>query len=257
MTVFDALILGMLQGLTEFLPVSSSGHLVLAQELLDVKNNGIAFEVVVHLGSLLAVLIYFRTRIVEIIKSIFDKTLIYPRKIILFIFIGSLPAVVAVLFFKDFFEEAFSNPYLTSIMLIITGIILSSTQFIKIGSEQMKYKSSIIMGIGQALAIMPGISRSGTTIAIGMMAKVKPSEAAEFSFLLSIPAILGAVLFKYDELSSISADLTGLYLIGLVTSFIFSLIAVYAVLKIINKGKFQYFGYYCLAAGVFGLYLFL
>ena len=111
------------------------------------------------------------------------------------------------------------------------------------------------MGIGQAMAIMPGISRSGTTIVAGMHSGVKPSEAAEFSFLLSVPAILGAFVFKFDELMLIGTDLIGQYIVGIIVTFVSSLFAIYAVLKLIKKGKFEYFAYYCFAAGALGLYL--
>jgi undecaprenyl-diphosphatase len=247
--------LGLLQGLTEFLPVSSSGHIVLTQNLLGVKQTGVTFEVLVHLGSLLAVVIYFRVRFKNLILSLFDSEQTTDRKTILFLILGTLPAVVAVLFFKDFFEESFSNPSLTSFMLILTGLILLSSRFNKKGNKNISTISAIIMGIGQAMAIMPGISRSGTTIVAGMHSGVKPSEAAEFSFLLSVPAILGAFVFKFDELMLIGTDLIGQYIVGIIVTFVSSLFAIYAVLKLIKKGKFEYFAYYCFAAGALGLYL--
>jgi undecaprenyl-diphosphatase len=254
---FDAAILGILQGLTEFLPVSSSGHLVLAQAMLGVKQSGVSFEVLVHLGSLLAVLTYFRVRILRLIRSLFDSRMVAERKIVLWLIIGTLPAVVAVLLFKDFFEQAFSNPVMTSVMLFVTGFILISTGFFKKGIGNITLPRALAMGVGQALAIIPGISRSGTTIATGMISGVEPSEAAEFSFLLSIPAILGAVVFKADDLLAVESALMSHYLVGLVTTFVASLFAVYAVLALIKRGKFVYFGYYCFAAGALGLYLFL
>lgn len=257
MTYFDAIILGILQGLTEFLPVSSSGHLVLAQALLDVKVPGVSFEIIVHLGSLLAVIVYFRASIVRLIRSLFDKTMVTERKMIWLLIIGTVPAVLAVLLFKDFFEAAFSRPVMTAVMLFVTGAILLSTHFFKVGVKQAKPGSAILMGIGQALAIIPGISRSGTTIAVGMMAGVKPSEAAEFSFLLAVPAILGAVVFKLDELVSINTAVLGQYVTGALVTFVASIFAVYALLAAIKKGKFLYFGFYCFAAGGVGLYLFL
>lgn len=255
MTYIDVVVLGLLQGLTEFLPVSSSGHLVLSQLLLGVKQPGVSFEVLVHLGSLLAVIIYFRSRFRNLILSLFDSNKKSDRKTILFLFLGTLPAVVAVLFFKDFFEQSFSNSKLTSIMLIFTGIILLSSRFSKKGDKDISILAAIIMGVGQALAIIPGISRSGTTIVAGMHSGVKPSEAAEFSFLLSIPAILGAVVFKFDDLMLISSDLIFHYFVAILVTFLFSLFAVYGVLTIIKKGKFEYFAYYCFAAGAVGLYL--
>ncbi|MFQ5453144.1 MAG: undecaprenyl-diphosphate phosphatase [Candidatus Zixiibacteriota bacterium] len=257
MSFFDAVILGILQGLTEFLPVSSSGHLVLAQIVLGVKQSGVTFEVLVHFGSLLAVIIYFQKKIIRLFKSLFDKNLKYERQQITFLAIGTVPAVIAFLLFKDFFEQAFSNPILTSVMLIITGLILLSTKFFETGGGKTTFISALIIGIAQAAAIIPGLSRSGTTISVGMIAKVKPSEAAEFSFLLAIPAIAGAVIFKINDLLSMDSSLIIQYLLGVIITFITSLLAIYAVLTLIKKGKFVYFAYYCFAVGIVGLYLFL
>ncbi|UCD64993.1 MAG: undecaprenyl-diphosphate phosphatase [Candidatus Zixiibacteriota bacterium] len=257
MSFYDALILGILQGLTEFLPVSSSGHLVLAQAILKVKESGVSFEVLVHLGSLLAVIIYFRLRILTLIKSLFNRGMVRERRIVICLVVGTLPAVVAALLFRGFFESAFSNPVMTSVMLFVTGLILVSTAFVGKSTRDIALLSAVAMGVGQALAIMPGISRSGTTIAAGMLAGVKPSEAAEFSFLLAIPAILGAVIFKADTLLEISRALIAPYAVGALVALASSLFAVYAVLAVIRRGKFVYFGYYCFAAGAVGLYLFV
>jgi len=257
MTYFDALLLGILQGLTEFLPVSSSGHLVLAQEVLGVKQPGVSFEVLLHLGTLLAVLIYFRSQLALLVRSIFDANMKRERAIVGYLVIGTIPAGLAGLLFKDFFERAFSNPAITSLMLLVTGLILLSTRFFKTGGKRVGVLSAVIIGIGQAVAILPGISRSGTTIAAGMVSGVKPSEAAEFSFLLAIPAILGATVLKSKELLALTSDFLGQYLVGTVFSFLFGLVAVYVVLAVVRRGKLDYFAYYCFAAGAVGLYLFL
>jgi len=257
MTYFDALLLGILQGLTEFLPVSSSGHLVLAQAILGVKQPGVAFEVLLHLGTLLAVLIYFRSQLTLLVRSIFDANMKRERTIVGYLVIGTIPAGLAGLFFKDFFERAFSNPAMTSLMLLVTGLVLLSTRFFKRGNRRVSILSAIIMGIGQAVAILPGISRSGTTIAAGMISGVRPSEAAEFSFLLAIPAILGAAALKSKEMLTLTSDLLGQYLVGAVFSFLFGLVAVYVVLAVVKRGKLDYLAYYCFAAGAVGLYLFL
>ncbi len=257
MSYYDAIILGILQGLTEFLPVSSSGHLVLAQAILKVKQSGVSFEVLVHLGSLLAVLVYFRSRVFLLIRSLFNRALSRERKTVLHLIVATVPAVIAALLFKDMFEQAFSKPALAAIMLFVTGLILISTRFYSSGTARVRWISAIVIGISQALAIIPGISRSGITISAGMASGVNPSEAAEFSFLLSMPAIAGAVVFKANELLSVSPDLLAPYLIGLAITFVASLFAVYAVLATIRRGKFLYFGFYCFAAGGIGLYLFL
>jgi undecaprenyl-diphosphatase len=253
----DAIVLGIVQGLTEFLPVSSSGHLVLAQKLLGVKQAGVTFEVLVHLGSLVAVLIYFRAKIWLLIKSLFVSEHYAYRKVVLFLIVGTIPAVIVGFSLRDFFEQSFSSPVLASSMLIVTGAILLSTRFVRKSSRNVNLAAAIIMGIGQAISILPGISRSGTTIASGMLWGVDPSEAAEFSFLLSIPAIAGAVVLNSKKLLALDPHLAGQYLVGTLSAFIFALLAVYTVLAVVRRGKFEYFAYYCFAAGLLGLYLFL
>lgn len=243
--------------MTEFLPVSSSGHLVLAQAILGVKQSGVSFEILVHLGTLLAVLIYFRPQVVLLVRSVFDGNMKQERAVLGYLIVGTIPAGLAGLLFKGFFEQAFSNPAMTSVMLFATGLVLLSTRFFKRGSRRVGLLSAIVMGVGQAAAILPGISRSGTTIAAGMISGVKPSEAAEFSFLLAMPAILGAVVFKSRELLSLDPDLMGQYLVGTVFSFLLALVAVHTVLAVVRRGKLDYFAYYCFAAGAVGLYLFL
>ena len=257
MSYFDAILLGIIQGLTEFLPISSSGHLVLTQEILGVKQPGISFELILHLGTLLAVLVYFRRQLVALIRSIFDSNLMQERSMIMFIIAGTIPAVIVGLFFKDYFEQAFGSPAFTWAMLIVTGLILFATKLVKKGDRQVTLLAAIIMGIGQALAILPGISRSGSTIATGMLFGVKPSDAAEFSFLLAIPAILGAVVLKIDDLLAIDTALIGQYVVGTIFSFIFGLAAVSMLLAVIKRGKLEYFAYYCVAVGAVGLYFLL
>ena len=257
MTYFDAIVLGILQGLTEFLPVSSSGHLVLTQAILGIKQPGVSFELILHLGTLLAVLLYFRTKILLLIRSLFNSSMITERKIIWYLIIGTIPAGIVGVLLDDFFEQAFSNPLMTSFMLLVTGGILLSIRLVKTGSKPVTLFSGLIMGIGQAIAIMPGISRSGSSIVAGILVGVKPGEAAEFSFLLAIPAILGAVVLKSKEFLALDTVLAGQYLVGMLCSFAFGLAAVSVLLSVIRKGKLDYFAYYCFAIGLMGIYLFL
>ncbi|MFZ5980272.1 MAG: undecaprenyl-diphosphate phosphatase [Candidatus Zixiibacteriota bacterium] len=256
MSYLDAVILGILQGLTEFLPVSSSGHLVLAQELLHVSDSGVTFEVMVHLGTLLSVLVYFRKKLTRLILSLFNAGMKTERLIIFYLIIGTVPAGLVGYFLEDFFERAFSNPLMTSVMLMVTGGILLLTRFVKEGRQNLNLHAAVMMGLGQALAIFPGISRSGATIAFGMYSRVKPSEAAEFSFLLAIPAIGGAAVLKFKDLLMLEPGKLGPYLVGAFCAFVLGLVAVYGVLAVVKKGKFEYFGYYCFAIGLLGLYLF-
>jgi undecaprenyl-diphosphatase len=256
MGYFEAILLGLIQGLTEILPISSSGHLVLSEHLLDVKLPGVLFELMVHFGTLMSILIYFRKRIFGLIQSVFASGMRDERRMVYLIIIGTIPAVIAGILFKDFFERAFSSPVMTSIMLLVTGLILLSTSFVRSGSRNVNVIRAIVIGIGQALAIMPGISRSGSTISAGLLAGVKPLAAAEYSFILAIPAIFGAIVFKFDEIVSINTDLLGQYLAATAVAFLSGLLAVYVILDFIRKGKFKYFGFYCLIIGVFGLIYF-
>lgn len=256
MNYLDALFLGCLQGLTEFLPVSSSGHLVLAQTILGVKQPGVAFEVALHFGSWLAVVAYFHNTIWRLIRSVFDSSMKSERRMIGLLLLGSVPAGVVGLTFKGMIEGAFANPLLTSILLIVTGVLLLSSRFMIKGHSDVKILSAVMMGLGQALAILPGISRSGSTIVFGMAAQVEPAKAAEFSFLLSLPAIGGAMLLNAGDLASLDAVTAGPYLAGMVASFALSVVAVFTVLAVIRRGRFSWFAYYCFAAGALGIYLF-
>ncbi|HOP08266.1 MAG TPA: undecaprenyl-diphosphate phosphatase [candidate division Zixibacteria bacterium] len=257
MSYLDAFILGLLQGLTEFLPVSSSGHLVMAQAMLGVKQPGVAFEVLAHLGTLGAVLVYFRGRIIGMFMSLWRSDRPVERRLIWYLIIGTVPAAIAGLLLKDLLESLFSQPAFAAGMLLVTGAILLTTRWTMKGSRDISVRSAIIMGVGQALAIVPGISRSGSTIAAGMAAGVQPSLSAEFSFLLAIPAVGGAALLEIKSLINMPSQLIGQYVFGAIVAFGVALSAVYLVLESIRRGKFVYFAYYCFAAGLVGLYLFL
>ncbi len=256
MSYFEAAILGIIQGLTEYLPVSSSGHLVLAQEIMGVNPEGITLEIVVHVGSLLAVIIYYRRRLLELLKSFFIKENSSARKYDGHLIIGTVPAAVVGLSLEDFFDSMFSSPLFTSIFLFGTGLILLSTRFANRGANEISLKTALIIGFAQACAILPGISRSGSTISAGLWSKVDPAKAAEFSFLLSIPAIAGATVLKFNDVLMESSALAGPYLLAGILSLVFSIAAIHWMLAIVKKGRFEFFAYYCFAAGALGLYLF-
>jgi undecaprenyl-diphosphatase len=256
MNFLQALILGLVQGLTEFLPVSSSGHLVLAQELMGVENGGITFEVLVHFATLLSVLIYFRGILRRLFLSIlppFKPELAGDRKKVGYLAAGTLPAVVAGLTFRDFFEGVYENPQAVSLFLLATGTILFLPRWMaRRGNLAVKLPSALAMGIGQAFAILPGISRSGSTIVAGMLAKTRPSDAAEFSFLLAIPAIAGATVLELKGMLEEGVGREELinYATGGFVAFASGLLAIYTVLTAVRRGKFEWFAYYCYAAGI-------
>ncbi len=259
MTVIQTLLLGVIQGLTEFLPVSSSGHLVIGESLLGIKTPGVTFEVWLHMGTLLAVLIYFRPRIIRLVQSLWiGRDGAAERTTVWALIVGTLPAVVVGFTLKSAIETAFSSPHFTAAMLVVTGLILFSTVLARNRSLIVSPLRGLIIGLAQAVAILPGISRSGSTISAAMLIGVDPPKAAEFSFLLSIPAIAGA--FLLDALSAegnlLPAGQVGGYLAGTAVSFVFGLLSIHYLLKIIRKGSFYLFGVYCLVVGVVS-YVFL
>ena len=237
------------------MPVSSSGHLVLTQKILGLSETGLTVEIILHLGSHLAVLIYFRHKIYLVASSFFVAENKKHKNLFLFLVVGTIPAVFVGLFLKSFIESAFDSPFFASAMLVITGIILLTTRFKRKDKKELTKSNAVLIGITQAIAILPGISRSGITISAGMHLGIKPEEAAEFSFLLAIPAIMGAVALNLGEFITLDSSQLSLYAVGLIVSLFSSLFAVYLVMKLIGQGKFEYFGYYCIAAGLTGLYL--
>ncbi|MCF6313671.1 MAG: undecaprenyl-diphosphate phosphatase [Verrucomicrobiales bacterium] len=252
MTLLQAIILGLVQGLTEFLPVSSSGHLALTSHYLEVENPGLTFEIVLHFGTLLSVLIYFWRPLWGMFRSLFNKEMKDERRMIGYLFIATLPAAVIGLTFKHQFEALSDKPVIVSLLLCVTGATLLLPRLFpkKHGNDSMTLRTALIMGFGQAFAILPGISRSGSTIVSGLLSKVSPAKAAEFSFLLAVPAIGGAAVLALKDLEHIDASLAVPYAAGGLVSFVSGLIAVYAVLSSIRKGKFEYFAYYCIAVGL-------
>jgi len=261
MTFFEAIILGAVQGLTEFLPISSSGHLVLFQNLLGLESSSIAFEVFVHLGTLLSIVAIYYNDLGKIIGSFFSGLAsgrVRARyaddhyfRLGIFLIIGTIPAVFAGLFCKDFIESIFHNIHLVGITLIITGIILALTHLKKIGRRSLGPANSLVIGLAQMLAILPGISRSGTTISTGLFLGIPRDEAARFSFLLAVPAILGAAILESADLFSGGLQFSWhLLAIGLIVSFIVGFLAIRFLLKVLRSGKFALFAPYCFIAGL-------
>lgn len=270
MDLIEAIILGVVQGLTEFLPVSSSGHLVLAEHLLKVKFGDISFEVFLHFGTLLSVVIVFRHTIRSMFKAVWlkaksalsSRTTSPPNedwRLFWLIILGSVPAGLVGVLFKDYLEKSFSSAVFVSFMLLFTGTVLFVTRFFKAARNKIRWGDAFLVGLGQALAILPGVSRSGLTISTGIFAGVERRKAVEFSFLLSLPAVLGASLLELKDIlnhADLFQDLMN-YLIGGFTAFVVGYFAIKFLLSVIKKGKFQYFGYYCFAVGLFFLIIVL
>jgi undecaprenyl-diphosphatase len=263
LNLLESIILGLVQGLTEFLPISSSGHLVIVERLFRIESGHLVFEVLVHLGTLLAVVMYFRKRLLVILKSILpflrqsrsagEK----GRRYFWFLILGTVPAALVGFLLEDYIELAFASPRWASGMLLVTAAILLATKLPTRQDRPLNSKRTILIGLAQALAIMPGISRSGSTISAGIFAGLERSEAAEFSFMLSIPAILGATVLKMpDFLASLSdQNLLIIYLAGAVTAAFVGYISIAYLMAVIRKGKFFWFGVYCAAVGILGIFI--
>ncbi|MGQ8337270.1 undecaprenyl-diphosphate phosphatase [Sunxiuqinia sp. A32] len=258
MNALQALILGILQGLTEFLPVSSSGHLEIGHTLLGVEgHNNLLFAVVVHGATVLSTLVVFRKDIVQLIKGLFEFRWNEETKYISFLLVSAIPVLIFGLFFKEQIESLYTgNLFMVGLMLLVTALLLAFTFFAKKGKSEIKYKDAIIIGIAQALAVMPGISRSGSTIATGLLLGKKKKEMARFSFLMVLIPIIGANfldLIGTDFQAEESLGIVPLS-IGFIAAFASGLLACQWMINIVNKGKLIYFAAYCLVIGLIAIF---
>ena len=250
MTPLEALWLGIVQGLTEFLPVSSSGHLVMAQALLGLEQPGLVFEVAVHVATLLSVLVVYRKRIGELVLGALRRdaqALAYGAKLVL----ATLPAVALVLVAGDWLEGLFERPAVAGLALIGTGCILATTRYTMAAARLPEPGWGTALGIGcaQALAIVPGISRSGSTVAAAMAMGVAPTAAAEFSFLMSVPAILGAAVRSLGELSAVEAGVALPLALGAGAAAVSGVGAILLFVRLLRSRAFHRFAYYTWAVG--------
>jgi len=276
MNIYDAIILGIIQGITEWLPVSSSGHLVIAQELMGL-DVPIFFDVMVHLGTLLVVLWVFRKDVWDIIvgffQMIFDMARGVPfskaaeapeRKLSVLVIVGTIPTAIIGYIFKDPLEALFSNLLAVGVALLFTGSYLFFTK--KVNPERpreigkMTMKDALIIGTLQGVAIIPGVSRSGSTIATGLFAGLDKELATRYSFLLFIPAILGATILQSGAVISGEETIQWVPTIaGTLTAMVVGYFAIQALFRIIRERKLHLFSYYCwvVGAAVIGLYFYL
>jgi undecaprenyl-diphosphatase len=249
MEFFKPVTLGIVQGLTEFLPVSSSGHLVILESIFHLKAR-LSLTVLMHSGSLLALLLFFAKDIGYILSSPFrrDKKNI---NLLIFIVIGTIPGALIGWLFNQKIESFFSSPLNVGVLLIVTGIILFLTGGVKDRKQEINKLTAFIIGLAQALAILPGISRSGATISTGIYLGVNREVSTRFSFLLSIPIIFGATLVELKHGFSSDASLSHLSVIaGIIASFAFSLFAIKFLLEFVKKHSLRPFSYYCFFVGI-------
>ena len=266
MDILQSFLLGLLQGLTEFLPISSSGHLALGKYFLGENNEaGLTFEIVVHFGTLCSILIYYRTIISDLIKSGASFVVAPSKKkddpqvkTIFFILISMIPAFIVGFTLKDNVETIFDSPFLVSGMLVVTGFILFLTKFATEKDGKVTLGKSFLIGIAQAFAMIPGISRSGSTISTALYFGIKREDAANFSFLMVIPVIGGAMLLQFLDLLEVGIDSVQIQslLVGFVTAFVSGYYALKYLIVILKKKGFHYFAYYCWLVGGFGLVYF-
>ena len=243
MTIWQALILGLVQGLAEFLPVSSSGHLVLLRQIFGMDEPGLLLDTLLHVGTLVAIFVVFWKDILQMLKKPFSKP-------VYLLAVATVPAVLAAVLFGDFFETAFTGKALG------VGVLLTSAVLFVSGTRQghrqeLGYADAVTMGVFQAFAILPGLSRSGSTISGGLFRGVDREQAAKFSFLMSIPAILGSVVLQVKDLASGEAALLFWpVLVGTVAAALSSLFAIKFMLYLIKKANLAAFAVYTLALGV-------
>lgn len=254
MEIWEAILLGIVQGLTEFLPVSSSGHLTLVQEILGVGTNAMFFNLMVHVGTLVAVCVVFFKDILALFKK--------PYKNLLLLVIATIPAGICGILLDDFIDGLFSSGSVLCFTFLLTAVLLFVADYIgkkNTETRELSYPSAISMGIGQMFAILPGLSRSGTTIAVGIASKNKREDVAKFSFLMSIPVIAGGALVEIIKilkamgdgatLSALGVDVVPT-IIAMICAGISGYFAIRWMLKLIQKCNFKWFSLYlvCLSA---------
>ena len=260
LTIIQSFILGIVQALTEFLPVSSSGHLVIVQDLLGGQTGGdAAFEVAVHMGTLLSILVILRREVASLMGGFVSVKYRYPswREEVTFILLSAIPAGIIGVLFKDELEHSFGNLKGVGIALILTGVLLLTTRNRAGTRQSLSIWDSLWIGLAQAVAILPGVSRSGSTISVALWLGIQRERAAKLSFLMSLPVIGGAGLLKGLDLAEqpISSAAFISLIVGTTSSFVFGLFALRLMLRWISRPSFAYFGVYCIGAGSLAILL--
>lgn len=250
MTVLESIILGVIQGITEFIPISSSAHLVISTRLFGLTDpaSNLAFIVFLHLASTLTIIIVFLPELLEALTK--------PRLIGLVI-IGTIPAAMVGLLLEDTLTAVFSGLWLVGLALMVNAFILTLADLTNSRqARRLNLREAILIGLAQAVAIIPGISRSGITISTGLMSGLPRKEAINFSFFLAIPVILGAALWKLKDFGKFTTSFEPISILaGSITCFIVSFIALKLLIRVVLKGKLYYFGIYCLLLGLTAIVL--
>lgn len=255
MEIIDAIILGLIQGLTEFLPVSSSGHLEILSHFLGVNpETNLTFSMMLHGGTVLSTIVVFRKELLRLITQFFKFKMNPETIFVLKIFISFIPIVIVGLTLKDELESLFGGSLIVvGAMLIVTAILLWFTYRAKSNNREISYRDAFIIGIAQSLAVMPGLSRSGSTISTGLILGVKREEISKFSFLMVLIPIIGMNFLEIatGEFSGDAASIGAIPLIiGFMTSFLSGLFACKTMIALVNRGKLYWFSIYCVIVGL-------
>lgn len=263
MSWFQAIILGLIQGLTEFLPVSSSGHLAIGKALLGVEvAEDLVFEVTVHAATVLATIVVFRKQIAELLRGLFKFKYNDETDYILKICVSMIPVFVVGMFFKDSVEALFSSLAVVGVALLVTAVLLAfsdlaSDWYASSGGGAKQHRGGIsfwqafVVGLGQALAVIPGLSRSGTTISTGLMCGVRRSSMAQFSFLMVLVPILGEAFLDIVGGDAASSSVGALPLVlGFVAAFLSGLFACKVMIALVKRAKLRWFALYCAVVGI-------
>lgn len=263
MEILQSILLGLIQGFTEFLPVSSSAHLSALPQIMGIKSellNTLAFDVMLHAGTLLAVIVFFRKKLWELVLGFFKGVFSAKERkktgfrFSIFIIIATIPSVIAALLLEDYIEGVFRNPVYTGAALIVFGVVLYLADMAgkkKKTSSDMNAGDSVLIGLAQVLSLMPGVSRSGITMTAGLFAGLKREDTAEFSFLLSVPAIAGAFVFKLKDIMAAGTDNAAVLSAGFIASAIAGFAAISFLIAFVKKNDFTPFVFYRLALGAF------
>ncbi|MEW5785986.1 MAG: undecaprenyl-diphosphate phosphatase [Bacillota bacterium] len=251
MNLFDAIILGLVQGLTEFLPVSSSGHLVIFQDILGMDEPGVTLEILLHFGTLLSVLWVFGRDFLDLLR--FPKDTV-QRRFLLLLLVGVIPTALMAFLLGDHVALLFKSTLVVGIMLLVTGGILKLLTILPAGEKNvsiMGFKDALWVGLLQGLAVIPGISRSGSTITAALWRGLDRATAVRYSFMLAAPVIFGATLLEARNMLAMGVDSSLLvnYLVGGLVAFLAGVLAIKTFINLLKQQKFHYFAYYCWAAG--------
>lgn len=271
MDLLQAILLGILQGVTEFLPVSSSGHLALARALVGREiMPGITFEIVVHFGSFCSIAFYYRQRLILILSDLFKSltpagiksgrlTTDANTRYSFIILLSMLPAMLVGFTLKDYIEEIFVNPVVVSAMLLVTGTLLFTTRLVKHPQGEVDAKRGLLMGVAQSFAILPGISRSGSTISVGLFSGIHREKVADFSFIMVLPVLAGAMLLEFLEILQNGIEYAAVVALagGFIASFLSGYLSLKYLILLLKREKFFYFSFYCWAVGIAGIIYFI